>query len=78
MRELELASVGQGCLGKADDDEPVFILRAQDKLAPILVSLWVDLAAAHGAPADKVREAARLIGLMTNWQERTGRAKWPD
>ncbi len=29
-----------GCLGKADDAEPIFILRAHDMLAPFLVRQW--------------------------------------
>src|ERR1700730_449746 len=41
--ERELAAKGEGCLGKAADDEPVFILRAQDIFAPDLVREWADL-----------------------------------
>ena len=40
--ERELAAVGKGCLGKAADDEPVFILRAQDMLAADLVDKWAN------------------------------------
>lgn len=29
-----------GCLGKAHDDEPIFILRAHDLLAPFIVRQW--------------------------------------
>ena len=29
-----------GCLGKAADDEPIFVLRGQDLLAPTLVRQW--------------------------------------
>lgn len=31
--ERELAANGRGCLGKAAEDEPVFILRGQDASA---------------------------------------------
>ncbi len=31
------------CYDKAADDEPMFVLRAKDPLAPILVRLWADL-----------------------------------
>ena len=37
---LEEAARGEGCLGKAADDEVVFVLRAKDKLAPLLVRHW--------------------------------------
>lgn len=29
-----------GCIAKAADDEPVFVLRAQDKTAPYVVKMW--------------------------------------
>jgi hypothetical protein len=31
-----------GCLAKAADDEPIFVLRAQDRLAPAAVYNWID------------------------------------
>lgn len=36
----EQAARGEGCLGRAADDEPVFVLRAQDALAPEIVETW--------------------------------------
>ncbi len=38
--ELQRLARGEGCLGKAADDEPIFILRGQDLLAPSPVILW--------------------------------------
>lgn len=72
--ERELAAQGKGCLGKAADDEPVFILRAQDKLAWILVNLWGDMARQHGCPNDKVMEAFDLAHAMRQWKPQ----KFPD
>lgn len=45
-----------GCLSKAKDDEMLFILRAQDYSAPLVVLEWIK----HNfstCPEDKLREA---------------------
>lgn len=63
-----------GCIAKAADNEPVFVLRAQDKLAPMLVKLWADLAESRGAPAKKVADARFLAEMMHHWPKR----KYPD
>ena len=83
-QEREAAMRGQGCLGKARDDEPVFVLRAKDQFAPILVGLWVHLvlmAARNGlgAPSsgEKAEEADVLRHLMLDWQRANG-CKVPD
>lgn len=66
------------CLAKVDEDEPVFVLRAQDKLAPALVELWASLAFMHGCNGEKLSEANELAQRMRAWQHETDRAKWPD
>jgi hypothetical protein len=68
--ERENAAAGKGCLGKAADDEPVFILRAQDALAAELVELWAIRARSAGCPVDKVREAQDLADQMMRWPVR--------
>ena len=68
--ERELAAQGKGCLGKAADDEPVFILRAQDMLSADLVESWAIQANALGCPWDKVREAKELAQRMREWPRR--------
>lgn len=68
--EREKAARGEGCLGKAHDDEPVFILRAQDSLAADLVELWSIRANSVGCTWDKVREAKELAEEMRNWHTR--------
>lgn len=62
------------CLQKAADDEPIFVLRAKDKLAPIVVRLWAELAELHGCPKPKVMEAHALAVKMEGWPTR----KFPD
>lgn len=59
------------------EDEPVFLLRAQDKTAPEVVDAWADWAKEDGA-ADNIVEAARTHAeLMRKWQEVHG-SKVPD
>lgn len=60
-------------------EEPVFALRAQDVLAPVLVRTWADLAALHGCPPEKIREAREIALAMERWQQRyPTRTKLPD
>jgi hypothetical protein len=62
------------CLEKVHPNEPIFVLRAQDKLAPALVRAWADLARLHGCPPSKVSEAHKTADAMEVWQVR----KFPD
>jgi len=62
------------CLEKAADDEPIFVLRAQDMLAPGTVRFWAERAAANGCPPEKVQEAYALAERMEQWPTR----KTPD
>jgi hypothetical protein len=57
---------------KVAPDEPIFVLRAQDKLAPAMVSLWCELAALSGCGQAKVDDARRLAESMREWQRKTG------
>ena len=66
-----------GCLTKAADDEPIFVLRAQDKLAPVMLRMWAELAELHGAPTEKFQGAMVLADDMELWAA-NHQAKWPD
>ena len=59
---LEAVRYGRGRLGQAGLDEPVFILRAPDKLAPRVVVRWAPLAEQAGAPQDEVHGASQAKG----------------
>ena len=72
MDELE-----RGCIAKAADDEPVFVLRAQDKFAPDVVRGWAALAKAAGVPLEKRLEAELLAIEMEAWQQENA-VKVPD
>jgi hypothetical protein len=65
------------CLQKAGESEPIFVLRAQDQFAPIIVRRWANMAHEAGVPRDKVAEAHRCADAMLEWQEQHG-AKRPD
>jgi hypothetical protein len=73
-RELREATArGEGPLAKAADDEPVFLLRAQDCLAANLVDTWV-IQMSVGVPAvggrdmaHKVSEAREIADQMRLW-----------
>lgn len=62
------------CLAKVKPEEPIFVLRAQDFIAPKLVRAWAIQAKAVGCPLEKVQEALDCADSMDKWPTR----KWPD
>ena len=59
------------------EDEPVFVLRAHDRLAPALVAIWCELAALHDCPDPTIDAAYVLRNRMLGWQADHG-CRWPD
>lgn len=57
-------------LAKIGDDEPIFVLRAQDELAARVVRFWATLAANHRVDEEKVAEAMRCSAEMERWPGR--------
>lgn len=58
---------GDLCYQKADKDEPLFVLRAQDATAPSVVEFWyAQNPQVHHTP--KGTECLELIQRMKNWQ----------
>ena len=57
-------------LMKADDSEPIFVLRAQDSLAAAVVRFWADQAEKAGANAAKIAEAREVADAMERWPSR--------
>ena len=55
------------------DDEPVFILRAQDKLAETAIEMYLLLAASHDSPM-----AEGLRQEIKNFKKWPGNKKLPD
>jgi hypothetical protein len=73
-KELRDATArGEGPLAMADDDEPVFLLRAQDNLAAELVGKWATLAGVmvpsvdENRMAKKIAEARAISEAMAAW-----------
>ncbi|MFN3624416.1 MAG: hypothetical protein ACK4TP_10175 [Hyphomicrobium sp.] len=74
MLKRDEISNPNSCLNKAADDEPVFVLRAQDELAAAVVTDWAILAQKRGVSEQKVKEALELADAMKAWPTR----KLPD
>lgn len=69
-----------GCLGRAVDDEPIFVLRANDEIAPLAVRVWA-LMYRHSKETDgmfnerrreKYQEAQMLALSMERWKKENG------
>ncbi len=69
IKEREI-STPTSCLNKAKDDEPIFVLRANDPLAPAVVACWAALAAQGLHEEWKVKEALALAQQMRDWRAR--------
>lgn len=76
--ELEALKNGQGCLGRSQDDEPLFILCGRDVLAAPTVRDWIRRAEHAGVPDAKLNDAKRLALAMDTWRESHGGGKVPD
>lgn len=74
---VEQLARGEGCLGKADDDEPIFVLRAQDVFAPSLVESWAMRVRRLDPDAEKSRSAYKVADAMLKWQA-NHKTKVPD
>lgn len=64
---------GVPCYDKAGIDEPLFVLRSTDALAPEIVREWAYRAQAAGTPAEKVEEARRTADAIEDWQIANGK-----
>jgi hypothetical protein len=56
------------CLLKAKEDEPVWVLRGQDRTTPATIRDWAARAAAAGAPDHKVKQALADAAEIEQWQ----------
>ncbi len=68
------SKLASDCYRKADPNEPIFVLRGQDKLAPEVVREWVRLAEKVGCPPPKLNKARAVADAMDQWPVR----KFPD
>jgi hypothetical protein len=68
---LEALARGEGCLGKAKDDEPLFILRGQDLIAPPTIEFWATETMQRSRTSDsmnKAQAALREASEIRHWQ----------
>ena len=56
--------------GEMDPDEPLFVLRARDRLATPTVMSWAAHAKVMGVPTEKVAEVLDLGVAMNKWPEK--------
>jgi hypothetical protein len=64
--------------GIIPDDEPVFLLRGQDRLAPEIITLWAEALIREGGDVELAQMAFGQVQEMLAYQRRTGRRKVPD
>jgi hypothetical protein len=64
---------GKVSIPKIGENEPIFVLRAQDKLAGLAIEMYRALAASHGSPLAKTLQ--KEIDAFHRW---TGAKKIPD
>jgi hypothetical protein len=64
------------CLAKAGDDEPIFVLRAQDLTAPAVIGYWLELVERLGGRLSNEKRAHAEVCMweMQAWPNR----KLPD
>ena len=63
--------------GKIPEDEPVFLIRGQDRAGPATVRFWASEATRAGARPDIVQRALQWADEMEKWQLAHGN-KVPD
>lgn len=75
---LEAAARGEGCLGRAADDEPVFIVRGQDVTMPNTLEDWANrVERLNNGNNEKTLQARRDAMDVLRWQS-THPTKVPD
>ncbi len=64
-------------LAKVGDDEPIFVLRAQDDLAPTIIRVWCELMELNCGDVAKTDEARECADDMAIWAH-NNESKIPD
>lgn len=73
LKALELSNA-KSCLNKAAPDEPLFILRAKDPLAPQTILLWATMATSGQHEPAKIEEAQKIAAQMESYR----RERYPE
>ena len=61
------------CMGRAAEDEPVFVLRAKDLCAAAVVRFWANMASEVHDPG-KVADARAVADAMDKYRDE----RWPE
>ena len=70
MRKCDEIANPESTLNRAADDEPLFVIRAKDKLSASMVRQWAEAAAMTQAhEPEKIEEARMLAETMENWRQ---------
>lgn len=64
---IKIDEENRGTLSRCAPGEPIFVLRAKDRLAPTAIRIWVQLAKLTGVSLAKRAEALELANQMENW-----------
>jgi hypothetical protein len=63
------------CYAKLADDEPYFVLRAKDPMAPALIELWAEQRRVQYGDYPKLSEARQCARAMRVWKDQHPEAK---
>lgn len=58
----------KSCLNQAAPEEMVFVLRANDPIAPLVVRYWANESLLRGIHLDKLDDAEACAAAMEAWQ----------
>lgn len=79
MKKADEIANPDSCLNKAGDDEPIFVLRGQDRAAPGAIRQWAERAKRMGCPTEKWQEAMDCAMAFEEWGRfNEDRVKCPD
>lgn len=67
MKKNEELANPNSCLNRAEEDEPIFVLRANDPLAPSVIRSWTILSVQNHLHTDKLTAAVQLAEKAEEW-----------
>lgn len=70
MTKKEMIEDPNSCFNKAADNEPLFVLRAQDIFAPMFVKKWAETLSSMRLGEKKIAGAWRVVEEMLRWPNR--------
>lgn len=70
MKKCNEIANPDSCLNRAEDDEPLFVIRAKDKVSASAVRTWAEWAQLTGShEPEKIQEARAIAEDMENWRK---------